>query len=209
MTVSRGLISRMLWVFTLGILVPAVGFATPKVLVLGDSLSAAYGIPTDAGWVSLLQQRLLANGYAHEIVNASISGETTTGGLSRLPGLMAKHKPDVVVVELGANDGLRGFSVERTRASLRSIVDLAQASGARVLLLGIKLPANYGRVYGEKFHQIYRDIAAQEDVALVPFFLRGFAEDRRLMQADGVHPSAAAQPLILDNVWETLVPLLR
>ena len=209
MTVSRGLISRMLWVFTLGILVPAVGFATPKVLVLGDSLSAAYGIPTDAGWVSLLQQRLLANGYAHEIVNASISGETTNGGLSRLPGLMAKHKPDVVVVELGANDGLRGFSVERTRASLRSIVDLAQASGARVLLLGIKLPANYGRVYGEKFHQIYRDIAAQEDVALVPFFLRGFAEDRRLMQADGVHPSAAAQPLILDNVWETLVPLLR
>ncbi len=178
-------------------------------LVLGDSLSAAYGIPTDAGWVSLLQQRLLANGYAHEIVNASISGETTNGGLSRLPGLMAKHKPDVVVVELGANDGLRGFSVERTRASLRSIVDLAQASGARVLLLGIKLPANYGRVYGEKFHQIYRDIAAQEDVALVPFFLRGFAEDRRLMQADGVHPSAAAQPLILDNVWETLVPLLR
>ena len=178
-------------------------------LVLGDSLSAAYGIPTDAGWVSLLQQRLLANGYAHEIVNASISGETTNGGLSRLPGLMAKHKPDVVVVELGANDGLCGFSVERTRASLRSIVDLAQASGARVLLLGIKLPANYGRVYGEKFHQIYRDIAAQEDVALVPFFLRGFAEDRRLMQADGVHPSAAAQPLILDNVWETLVPLLR
>ena len=178
-------------------------------LVLGDSLSAAYGIPTDAGWVSLLQQRLLANGYAHEIVNASISGETTNGGLSRLPGLMAKHKPDVVVVELGANDGLRGFSVERTRASLRSIVDLVQASGARVLLLGIKLPANYGRVYGEKFHQIYRDIAAQEDVALVPFFLRGFAEDRRLMQADGVHPSAAAQPLILDNVWETLVPLLR
>jgi acyl-CoA thioesterase-1 len=198
----------MLWVVTLGILVPAVVFATPKLLILGDSLSAAYGIPADAGWVSLLQRRLQTDGHAYEIVNSSISGETTSGALSRLPNVLKRHEPEVVVVELGANDGLRGFDLSRTREQLRAIIDLVESAGARVLLLGVKLPANYGSVYGEKFHQIYLDLAAQEHVALVPFFLSGFAEDRRLMQADGVHPTAEAQPLILDNVWRALVPLL-
>ena len=159
--------------------------------------------------MSLLTQRLHENGYKYEIINSSISGETTSGGLSRLPDVLNKHKPDVVVLELGANDGLRGFDIARTRETLRSIIDLAEDAGARVLLLGVKLPANYGSTYGEKFHQIYLELAEQEQVALVPFFLSGIAEDRRFMQADGVHPTAEAQPLILQNVWQALVPLLR
>lgn len=176
---------------------------------MGDSLSAAYGIPADAGWVSLLQKRLKTKGHAYEIVNSSISGETTSGALSRLPDVLKRHEPKIVIVELGANDGLRGFDVSRTREQLRSIIDLAESADARVLLLGIKLPANYGTAYGEKFHQIYLDLAEQEQVALVPFLLSGFAEERRFMQADGVHPTAEAQPLILDNVWQALHPLLN
>ena len=195
----------LLWVVALG---TASAESPKKILVVGDSLSAAYGIDKQLGWVALLQQRLEQNGSAYEVTNASISGDTTHGGLTRLPAALAYERPDIVVLELGANDGLRGFAPAQTRANLRAMIELARTAGARVLLLGIKLPANYGRAFGEKFHQVYLDLADQQQVALVPFFLEGVAETRALMQADGIHPGAAAQPRILDNVWSALEPLL-
>jgi acyl-CoA thioesterase-1 len=179
------------------------------VLVVGDSLSAAYGIEKQQGWVALLRQRLQAAGLPHEVVNASITGDTTRGGLSRLPGALARFSPTVVVIALGGNDGLRGFAPSQTRANLRDMIRLSRAAGARVLLLGVKLPANYGKAYGDKFHRIYRDLADAEQVPLVPFFLEGVAETLDLMQPDGIHPAAAAQPRILDNVWSELGPMLR
>lgn len=182
--------------------------AEPRLLVLGDSLSAAYGIPADQGWVRLLQRRLSDAGYPHRVINASISGDTTRGGLSRLPAALQKHEPQVVILELGGNDGLRGFGPALTQEHLRKMIDLARAAGARVLLLGVRLPANYGSAYADKFHQVYLDLAQQEQVALVPFFLEGVAETRAMMQADGIHPTAEAQPRILENVWPALVPLL-
>lgn len=182
--------------------------AAPRLLVVGDSLSAAYGIPAAQGWVQLLQQRLADHGYPHQVVNASITGDTSRGGLARLPAALAAHAPAVVVLELGANDGLRGFAPALTRQHLREMIDLAATAGARVLLLGIKLPANYGSDYGDKFHQVYLDLAEETQVTLVPFFLEGVAETRDLMQADGIHPAAEAQPRMLDNVWVALEPLL-
>jgi acyl-CoA thioesterase-1 len=182
--------------------------AAPGILVVGDSLSAAYGIEKQRGWVALLQHRLAQNGYAHQVVNASITGDTTRGGLSRLPAALKREKPAIVLLALGGNDGLRGFAPQQTRDNLRSMLRQGRAHDARVLLLGVKLPANYGRAYGEKFHRIFLDLAVQEQVPLVPFFLEGVAETRALMQADGIHPSAEAQPRILDNVWPALLPLL-
>jgi acyl-CoA thioesterase-1 len=193
---------------TIWFLLVAGASAAPRLLVVGDSLSAAYGIPADQGWVQLLQQRLAAGGYPHQVVNASISGDTTRGGLTRLPAALERHQPALVVLELGGNDGLRGFGPAMTRDHLQQMIDLATDAGARVLVLGVKLPANYGSAYGDKFHQVFLDLAEQPDVAVVPFFLEGVAEDRALMQPDGIHPSAAAQPRILENVWSALQPLL-
>ena len=177
-------------------------------LVLGDSLSAAYGIPEDRGWVALLQRRLTEAGYPHRVVNASASGETSIGGLNRLPRLLAEHSPVVVVVELGANDGLRGIAPKVLGENLTAMVSAARAIGARVLLLGVKLPPNYGGAFNARFERVYASVADETATTLVPFFLEGVAEDRALMLPDGLHPAAEAQPRLLDNVWPALVPLL-
>lgn len=190
-------------------LAPLHAAPAARIVVVGDSLSAAYGIDRQRGWVALLQQRLQERQLDYQVVNASITGDTTRGGLSRLPATLERERPEVLVIALGGNDGLRGFAPEQTRTNLRAMIEQARETGARVLLLGIRLPANYGKAYGEKFHRIYRDLAAELQVALVPFFLEGVAETRALMQADGIHPGEAAQPRILDNVWAGLVPLLR
>ncbi|MCB1925800.1 MAG: arylesterase [Gammaproteobacteria bacterium] len=182
---------------------------TSRILVIGDSLSAAYGIDKQRGWVALLQQRLAEAGNAWQVVNASITGDTTRGGLTRLPAALERENPAVLIIELGGNDGLRGFAPRQTRENLARMIDLGRAAGARVLLLGIRLPENYGRDYGEKFHRVYLELAAEKRVALVPFFLEGVAETRAMMQADGIHPDVAAQPRILDNVWRKLEPLLQ
>lgn len=189
-------------------MVPLRAGATAKILVLGDSLSAAYGITRQQGWVALLQHRLHALGLDYEVINASITGDTTRGGLSRLPATLEREAPAVLIIALGGNDGLRGFAPQQTAENLREMIRQGRATGATVLLLGIKLPANYGKAFGEKFHRVFLDLAQDEEVALVPFFLEGVAETRELMQADGIHPGAAAQPRILDNVWSGLVPLL-
>ena len=183
--------------------------ATPKIVVLGDSLSSAYGIEQRQGWVALLQQRLRAEGHGHEVVNASITGDTTRGGLTRLPATLERERPAVLIIELGGNDGLRGLGLEQTRDNLQEMIAMGRSAGARLLLLGVRLPQNYGRDYGEKFHRIYLDLAGQHGVALVPFFLAGVAETRAMMQPDGIHPGAEAQPRILDNIWPQLVPLLQ
>ena len=179
----------------------------PIVLVLGDSLSAGYGIDPAEGWVSLLQQRIRETGYPHQVVNASISGDTTRGGLARLPRALEKHAPSILIIELGANDGLRGFQTSAIGANLRAMVDLGREAGARVLLLGMKMPPNYGARFTEQFHRVYLDVAAETSVFLVPFFLEGITESPGLMQEDGVHPNALAQPRMLENVWPSLAPL--
>lgn len=183
---------------------------TPEsILVLGDSLSGAWGIDKDQGWVALLQQAVTNGGYDYRVINASVSGDTTRTGLTRIENALQQHRPAIVIIALGGNDGLRGFMPQQTRANLREMIRLGRAAGARVLLLGIRLPANYGRAFGEKFHQVFLDLAAEEEVPLVPFFLEGVAETRAMMQADGIHPAAEAQPRILDNVWAALGKMLQ
>lgn len=182
---------------------PAIA-ATGKVLVLGDSLSAAYGIKADAGWVSLLRERMQQAQPPHEVVNASISGETTAGGLARLGKLLDEHQPKLVIVELGANDALRGLPISAPRENLSRIVSLSRDAGARVLLLGIEIPVNYGPQYRDSLRSMYRDLAAEFKLPLVPFLLEGVALDPELMQADGLHPTAAAQPRLLENVWPAI-----
>lgn len=182
----------------------------PSILVVGDSLSAGYGIELRDGWVTLLQQRLTRQGYPHAVVNASISGDTTAGGRTRLPAALKRHRPQIVILELGGNDGLRGLSLRETRANLEAMIKTAQTTaGARVLLVGIHLPPNYGPEYTGKFHAIYRDLTHAYNLALVPFLLEGVALTPGLMQPDGIHPRAAAQPRLLDNVWPYLEPLLK
>jgi acyl-CoA thioesterase-1 len=183
--------------------------SAPVILVLGDSLSAAYGLATAEGWVALLQLRLAERGLDYRVVNASISGETTAGGLARLPALLAEHRPAVLAVALGANDGLRGFGFETIRENLTRTIRLGQESGARVLIAGVRLPPNYGAAYTDSFQAVFRAAAQSEGATLVPQLLAGVAEDRRLMQPDGLHPRAQAQPLILDNLWPQLEPLLH
>jgi acyl-CoA thioesterase-1 len=181
----------------------------PVILVLGDSISAAYGLSSAEGWVTLLQNRLRAQGYVHRVVNASVSGETTTGGLTRLPRALALHRPAIVVLELGGNDGLRGLPLETSRANLARMIELARAAGAQVLLLGMKMPPNYGPKYTTGFETIYATLAKQNRLPFVPFFLEKIALAPGMLQADGLHPTAAAQPAMLDAVWPTLLPLLR
>lgn len=173
----------------------------PTVLVLGDSLSAAYNIALDEGWVSLLEQRL-APEFA--VVNASISGETTAGGVRRLPTLLDRHSPELVVIELGANDGLRGQPLSAMRDNLEDMIRMSREVDAQVALLGIELPTNYGRGYREAFSAIYRDLAEQYELSLLPFFLEGVALENGMMQDDGLHPTADAQAVLLDNAWPVI-----
>ena len=179
-----------------------------RLLVLGDSLSAEYGLPRGGGWVALLQRRLAERKLAYEVVNASISGETTSGGRSRLPDLLARHAPAIAVIELGGNDALRGLPLAGTEQNLREMVRAAKAAGARPLLLGMQMPPNYGRVYAEQFAAVYRRVADAEKVPLVPFFLDGFGDKIEYFQPDRIHPAEKAQPLMLENVWPTLSRML-
>ena len=185
--------------------------ATPArtVLVLGDSLSAAHNIATEQGWVHLLEVRLGKMVPPWAVVNASISGETSLSGRNRLPALLATYRPGVVVIELGANDGLRGLPLNQLRDNLMAMISAAQATHAKVLLLGIELPVNYGPQYRDGLRAVYADLAKQKHVALLPFLLDGVALDPALMQADGLHPTAAGEPKVLENVWRALQPLLR
>jgi acyl-CoA thioesterase-1 len=180
------------------------------VLVVGDSLSAEYGLARGSGWVALLQQRLAQRKV--EVVNASVSGDTTAGGRSRLPALLAEHRPGVVILELGGNDALRGLPLDMTRANLAAMVRAARAAGAKVLLVGMQVPPNYGQRYAQDFAASFAAVAQAEGAALVPFFLKGIADGgdaARYFQADRIHPNAEAQPKMLDNVWPLLQPLLR
>jgi acyl-CoA thioesterase-1 len=179
------------------------------VLVLGDSLSAGYGLRPEQGWVALLEKKLSAQGYEYRVVNASISGETTAGGLQRLPRALQLHKPAVVVVELGANDGLRGLPVPLARSNLEKILTLVKSSGAAGLLVGIRVPPNYGPRYASEFSEMFDALRKQHQLPFVPFLLEKVALDPDLMQADGLHPNSRAQPVLLDAVWPRLEPLLK
>lgn len=175
---------------------------------MGDSISAAYGIQTDQGWVSLLAESLERSEYPYEVVNGSISGETTAGGLARLPKALETHDPAVVIIELGGNDGLRGYPTDVVRENLRRMVELSLAGDREVLLVGMQIPPNYGPRYTRAFFDVYADVAAQTGVSLVPFFLEKVALTPDLMQEDGIHPTAEAQPLLLETLWDYLEPLL-
>jgi acyl-CoA thioesterase-1 len=196
---------RLLTLVLFLIAIPAGGADTPTVLVFGDSLSAGFGIDVDQSWPTLLQTRLQGQGYEHRVVNASISGETTEGGANRIPSTLDRFKPAVVILELGGNDGLRGFPPERMRNNLRTIIETSKNSGAAVVLLGIRIPTNYGSRYTQAFENTYRELAAELDVPWIEFFMDGIAMNRDLMQDDGIHPNAEAQPILLDNAW----PIIR
>jgi acyl-CoA thioesterase-1 len=206
---------RRRWVAALGL--AALLFAAPALpaardarvlLVVGDSISAAYGLPSGAGWITLLEDRLKHENYPYRVVNASISGDTTAGGRARLPTLLSQHKPAVVIVELGGNDALRGGDLAVTRATLEAMVAAVQAAGARVLIVGMQLPPNYGSSYVKAFGALFSDVGKARKVPVVPFMFDGFGDDLALFQADRIHPTAAAQPRILANVWPALAPLL-
>lgn len=182
--------------------------APEVLLVLGDSLSAEYGLPRGTGWVQLLSERVRDSGLNYTVVNSSISGETTSGGRTRLPALLKAHRPKVVVLELGANDGLRGLPLATLRDNLTAMIKATQAAGAAVLLVGVRVPPNYGRDYSEKFFAVFAEVARERGVPLVPFLLAGFAESLDAFQADRIHPSEKAQPRMLENVWPQLRPLL-
>jgi len=182
--------------------------AAPVVLVVGDSISAAYGLSPGTGWVDLLSARLASEHYPHHVVNASITGDTTAGGRARLPALLMRHKPAVVVIELGGNDGLRGGDLGSTRDNLGAMVEAAQRAGAKPLIVGMQIPPNYGGAYVRKFSALFGEVAKAHNAPLVPFFFEGFGERNDMFQGDRVHPTATAQPLLLDNVWPHLKPLL-
>jgi acyl-CoA thioesterase-1 len=202
-----GLLSLLLSALAADAAAPAK--STPVLMVFGDSLSAGYGLAPGQGWVDLLGERLAAEGYEFRLVNASVSGETTAGGLARLPRAVGLHRPAVVVLELGANDGLRGLPTDATRDNLVSMVRVLKSRRTRVLLIGIHLPPNYGPRYTAEFDAMYRTVATREQVPLVPFLLEGVAMERSLMQADNLHPNERGQPRLLQNVWPKLRPLLR
>lgn len=205
---ARALAAGILLCFTFAGPAPAAQ-AAQKILVFGDSLSAAYGIAQSSGWVALLDARLKREGLDYSVANASLSGETTSGGLARLQKVLAQHRPSVVILQLGANDGLRGLPVEQMRNNLAAMVDMAKKTGAKVLLLGMKLPPNYGPQYTRAFEAAFADIAHSRRVPLLPFLLEGMADKQQLFQADTIHPVAAAQPVLLENVWRALRPLLK
>jgi acyl-CoA thioesterase-1 len=186
---------------------PAWG-ADRTIVVIGDSLSSGYGLGAEQSWVGLLENHLDAQAYGYEVVNASIAGDTTAGGLARLPSLLATHAPSIVVIELGGNDGLRGQPVPRLKQNLARMIELAEAAGARVVLAGVQIPPNYGPAYTEAFARVYRDLANDHGVALVEFLMEGVALDPELMQADRIHPNGAGQRPMFENVWNVLAELL-
>ncbi len=177
-------------------------------MVLGDSISAEYGLPRDTGWVALLRTKLAQERFDYSVANSSISGDTTSGGLARLPAALNRLKPTLVIVELGANDALRGVPLATTEANLRTIIDKSQAINAKVLLVGMYVPPNYGPDYSQKFHGVYEKLAKEKQVPLVPFLLAGIENKPEMFQADQIHPTPQAQPLLLNNVWPILKPLL-
>ncbi|WP_019898238.1 arylesterase [Methylotenera mobilis] len=181
----------------------------PKIMIYGDSLSAAYGIPQQKGWASLLQQKLVSEHYQYDVVNASISGETTSGGASRIRNSLSQIKPNIIILELGANDGLRGLPIESMIANLNTIIQEGKKSGAKILLVGMKIPPNYGPQYTKLFSQSYLKLSQEHQIPLVPFMLENIAAKTNLIQDDGLHPNAIAQPLVLDNIWSKLKMLLK
>ncbi len=199
-------LALLLWLMALAM----PGYSASKnLLVLGDSLSAEYGLPRGSGWVALLQQRLAAGDARHQVINASISGETTAGGKARLAELLRQHRPAVLVLELGGNDGLRGLSLAATQANLREMIKSASAAGARVLLVGMQVPPNYGPDYSRRFAAMYQGLGREPGVSLVPFLLAGLDDTDKFFQPDRIHPNTRAQPVMLDNVWPVLKPLLK
>ena len=201
---------RLLVLLVLVVATVSAKAETPVILVFGDSISAGYGLArVDQGWAALLQTRLKEQGYGYQVVNASVSGETTAGGLARLPRALQVHQPGIVILELGGNDGLRALPIAQMRANLGRMVDLARAAGAKVLLLGMRMPPNYGPDFTEQFRLCYVDLARDEKLPLVPFLLQDIALAPALMQADGIHPNDLGQPKLLDNVWPSLKPLLH
>ena len=200
---------RFLLLFLLLVIVPAPAVhATQTILVLGDSISAGYGLAQGEGWVALLEQRIGRDKLDYRVVNASIGGETTLGGLNRIPSTLKEHQPAVVIVALGGNDGLRGNPLEETRRNLIAIVEACRKAGVKVVVAGMRVPPNYGPVYTRRFEGLFAEVARQQNVSLVPFMLQGIADDSRMFQADGIHPVAAAQSRILDNIYHRLRPLL-
>lgn len=183
-------------------------FSANTLIVLGDSLSANYGIEPNQGWVPLLKERLKKEGYSEQVINASTSGDTTSNGLIKLPGLLKQYKPNILILELGANDGLRGLSLPQAKQNLEEMIQMAQKAQIKVLLIGMRIPLNYGPLYNENFYQIYADLAKKYSVAFLPFLLEHVARDSDLFQFDGIHPTSEAQPIILDTVWPYLKPLL-
>ena len=204
----RVILSLLLSVVTL-VLQPLCADEPPVLLILGDSLSAGYGMDSDQSWVHLLKTRLNDTGHTYRILNSSISGDTTQGGLARLPRLLDRYQPRIVIIELGANDGLRGINPGITRTNMARMVQSSQQIGANVLLAGIKLPPNYGADYIEQFESMYADIAREYDTLLVPFFMDGIVFKPGLLQADGIHPNEKGQPVLLENVWQVLEPALE
>ena len=200
---------RLLAVFVL-IFASASAYAqAPVILVFGDSISAGYGLSPEQGWVELLKTRLQSQGYGYQVVNASVSGETTAGGLARLPRALELHHPKIVILELGGNDGLRALPIAQMRANLTQMVTLATAIGANVLLLGMRMPPNYGPEYTKQFALVFSDLASEKKIPSVPFLLNDIALSPNLLQGDDIHPNALGQPILLDNVWPVLKPLLR
>jgi acyl-CoA thioesterase-1 len=181
----------------------------PTILVFGDSISAAYGIRVEEGWVSLLQKRLTTQGYGYRVVNASVSGETTGGGLARLPRALERHRPAILIIELGGNDALRGLPLNEVRTNLEGMIRKSQAAGAHVVLAGMRMPPNYGPRYSQEFQAMYTELSREHRLPLIPFVMEGVALNASLMQADGIHPNAKAQPLLLGEIWPRLEPLLE
>jgi acyl-CoA thioesterase-1 len=181
----------------------------PVILVLGDSLSAAYNMEISDAWPSLLQDRLDEHGHAYQVFNSSITGETTQGGVTRLPRLLREYQPAIVLIELGGNDGLRGIPLEVSRANLSAMIDTSRSAGALVIISEMRIPPNYGMTYTERFNAMFHELAEQESVTLLPFLLEDVALEPGMMQADGIHPTVAAQPVILDAVWDVLQPMLE
>jgi acyl-CoA thioesterase-1 len=203
-------VKRLLALFVLIVATAAAHAEAPVILVFGDSISAGYGLPrVEQGWVELLKTRLKSQGYGYQVVNASVSGETTAGGLARLPRALEVHHPRIVILELGGNDGLRALPIAQMRANLTQMVTLASAAGAKVLLLGMRMPPNYGPQYTEQFAMVFSDLARDKKIPVVPFLLTDIALSPSLLQGDDIHPNEAGQPILLDNVWPALKPLLQ
>jgi acyl-CoA thioesterase-1 len=203
------LVKRLLAVFVLTFASASAYAQAPVILVFGDSISAAYGLSPEQGWVELLKTRLQSQGYGYQVVNASVSGETTAGGLARLPRALELHHPKIVILELGGNDGLRALPIAQMRANLTQMVTLATAIGANVLLLGMRMPPNYGPEYTKQFALVFSDLASEKKIPSVPFLLNDIALSPNLLQSDDIHPNALGQPILLDSVWPILKPLLH